>query len=80
MKKELSSYKCIILCYIYKVDNYFSGGPESAEMQKVNVTLSSNEDCRAFYRRVGRLNYGINDKIMLCAGDLGRDSCQVTMP
>lgn len=53
-------------------------------LQKVSVTLTHKEQCRAFYNGIGgpvieQLKYGVFDKKMFCAGDAKRDTCQVTM-
>lgn len=53
-------------------------------LQKVNVGLTSKEQCRAFFNGMGgptieQLKYGVFDEKMFCAGDAQRDTCQVIM-
>lgn len=74
---------CIPITFIqvHKVGNYLSGGRDSAVLQKANVTITSNEDCRKLYPASPReTRDGIVDAMMICAGDTKRDSCQVNMP
>ena len=51
---------------------YF-GGPTSDELLEVNVRVWDNEQCGANYNKLNReiLN------TMMCAGDDGKDACQV---
>ena len=51
---------------------YF-GGPTSSVLQEVNVRVWDNKQCAKNY---GRLNRKVSDN-MLCAGDRGKDACQV---
>lgn len=51
---------------------YF-GGPTSSVLQEVNVRVWDNKQCATNY---GRLNRKITDT-MMCAGERGRDACQV---
>ena len=53
---------------------YF-GGPTSSVLQEVNVRVWDNKQCATNY---GRLNRKITDT-MMCAGERGRDACQVRM-
>ena len=52
---------------------YF-GGPTSSVLQEVNVRVWNNTQCAENY---GRLNRKVTNS-MLCAGERGRDACQVT--
>ncbi len=51
---------------------YF-GGPTSSNVQEVNVRVWDNAECAKNY---GELNRNVTGK-MLCAGEVGRDACQV---
>ena len=53
---------------------YF-GGPTSPKLLEVNVRVWDQKTCAANY---GRLNRKVSDT-MLCAGESGRDACQVNI-
>lgn len=57
-------------------DYYFSGGPQPAVLQKVNVPVWTNQECK--YKYGPAAPGGIVDHF-LCAGKTAKDSCSVSM-
>lgn len=57
--------------------NIFKGGDKSAELQKVNLKIISNDICSGYFPTNRKLRNGIIAS-QLCLGDNdGRDTCQV---
>lgn len=53
------------------------GGNKSAELQKVNLKVMSNDICSGYFPLNRKLRNGIIDSQLCLGDDDGRDTCQV---
>lgn len=52
---------------------YYSGGPTSSSLKEVRIPITNMTDCKKLYEGT---KFSIDDKV-ICAGEKGKDSCQV---